>query len=195
MNKGLALGCSHTAGVGIDYADCYVTLLSQHYQTTIKNLAVPGGSYEQVESNLVNEIKNDCPNFVIVQWPNPFRCTIWNGESPNFENILNASLVFKQLLKLGEKNFYTLWIQSIITCNTVCTVAKVPIVNIMLENLEQPYYSKLKKEGIVLHMDEKLPGKIWLVDNAANDNMHHSARCHRAWADRLVGLIDENTSR
>ena len=53
----------------------------------------------------------------------------------------------------------------------------------------------LKKEGIVLHMDEKLPGKTWLFDNAANDNMHHSARCHRAWADRLVGLIDENTSR
>jgi hypothetical protein len=39
-------------------------------------------------------------------------------------------------------------------------------------------------------MDEKLPGKTWLFDNAANDNMHHSARCHRAWADRLVGLID-----
>jgi hypothetical protein len=195
MNKGLALGGSHAAGVGINYSDCYVTLLSQHYQTTIKNLAVPGGSYEQVESNLINEIKNDCPGFVIVQWPNPFRRTIWNGERPNLENITNASLVFKQLLKLGEKNFSTLWIQSIVTCNTVCTLAKIPIVNIMLDNLEEQYYLKLKKEGIVLHVDEKLPGKTWLFDSAANDNMHHSARCHRAWADRLVGLIDENTAR
>jgi len=195
MNKGLALGCSHTAGIGINYSDCYVTLLSQHYQTTIKNLAVPGGSYEQVESNLINEIKHDCPDFVIAQWPNPFRRTIWNGDRPSLENVTNASLVFEQLLKLGEKNFYTLWIQSIVTCNTVCTMAQVPIVNIMLENLEEQYYLQLKKEGVVLHVDEKLAGKTWLFDSAANDNQHHSARCHRAWADRLIGLLDENTAR
>ena len=74
-------------------------------------------------------------------------------------------------------------------------MAQVPIVNIMLENLEEQYYLQLKKEGVVLHVDEKLPGKTWLFDSAANDNQHHSARCHRAWADRLIGLLDENTTR
>jgi hypothetical protein len=94
------------------------------------------------------------------------------------------------LLKIGEKNFYMPWTQSIVTCNVLCTTANVPIVNIMLGNIDEEYHSKLKKESIVLHVDEKLPGKTWLSDSAANDNLHHSALCHRAWAERLIGLID-----
>lgn len=195
MNKGLALGCSHTAGTGIDYTDCYVNVLSQHYHVPIKNKGVHAGSYEQVEKNLIHEIKNDCPDFVIAQWPNPFRRTIWNGEDPHKETIKNASPVFKQLLKLGENNFYTPWMQSIITCNAFCSASKVPIVNIMLENVEEKYHLILNLEGIILHVDEKLPGKTWLFDSAASDNLHHSARCHAAWADRLIGLIDEITTR
>ena len=195
MSKGLALGCSHTAGIGIDISDCYVNVLSRYYQIPIKNKSVPGASYEQVERNLVHEIKNDCPDFVIAQWPNPFRRTMWYGDRSTVENINSAGPVFKQLLKLGERNFYTLWTQSIITCNALCTASQVPIVNIMLENVEAKYHQVLNNEGIVLHVDEKLPGKTWLFDSAASDNSHHSARCHAAWADRLVGLIDEITTR
>jgi hypothetical protein len=195
MNAGLALGCSHTAGIGIDISDCYVNVLSNYYQIPIKNKSMSGASYEQIEQNLVNEIKNDCPDFVIAQWPNPFRRTIWYEERAIVENINSAGLVFKQLLKLGERNFYTLWMQSIITCNALCTASQVPIVNIMLENVEEKYHQVLNNEGIVLHVDEKLPGKTWLFDSAASDNLHHSARCHAAWADRLVGLIDEITAR
>ena len=195
MSKGLALGCSHTAGIGIDISDCYVNIVSRYYQIPITNKSVPGGSYEQVERNLVHEIKNDCPNFVIAQWPNPFRRTMWYGDRSSRENINNAGPVFKQLLKLGERNFYTLWTQSIITCNALCTAFQVPIVNIMLENFEEKYHQVLNNEGIILHVDEKLPGKTWLFDSAASDNSHHSARCHAAWADRLVGLIDEIATR
>lgn len=195
MNKGIALGCSHTAGVGINYTDCYVNLLGRYYNIPIKNLAVPGGSYEQVESNLIREIKKDCPDFVIAQWPNPIRRTIWYRERPVRENVNNAGTVFKQLLKLSECNFYHLWLQSIITCNALCVASQVPIVNILLENIEEKYHSMLTNEGIVLHVDEKLPGKTWLFDSAANDNLHHSAQCHAAWADRLIGLIDEITTR
>lgn len=195
MNKGLALGCSHTAGTGIDISDCYVNVLSRYYHIPIKNKSVPGASYEQVERNLVHEIKYDRPDFVIAQWPNPFRRTMWYGERPTVENINSAGPVFKQLLKLGDLNFYNLWIQSIITCNALCNAFQVPIVNIMLENVERKYHQVLNNEGIVLHVDEKLPGKTWLFDSAASDNSHHSAQCHTAWADRLVGLIDEITTR
>jgi hypothetical protein len=195
MNAGLALGCSHTAGIGIDISDCYVNVLSKHYHIPIKNKSVPGGSYEQVEKNLVHEIKNDCPDFVIAQWPNPFRRTIWNENCSTLENVTTAGPVFKQLLKLGERNFYSLWMQSIITCNALCTASQVPIVNIMLENVEEKYHQILSNEGIVLHVDEKLPGKTWFFDSAASDKLHHSAWCHAAWADRLVGLIDEITTR
>lgn len=195
MNKGLALGCSHTAGAGIDISDCYVNVLSKHYNIPITNKAVPGGSYEQVEKNLVYEVKNDCPDFVIAQWPNPIRRTMWYGEHPVLENINTAGPVFKQLLKSSDRNFYLLWLQSIITRNTLCDALQVPIVNIFLDNIEEKYQQNLRNEGIVLHVDEKHAGKTWLFDSAASDKIHHSAWCHAAWADRLVGLIDEITTR
>jgi hypothetical protein len=29
------------------------------------------------------------------------------------------------------------------------------------------------------------------MDNKASDNLHHSAICHKQWAERLIGLINE----
>lgn len=46
-----------------------------------------------------------------------------------------------------------------------------------------------------LHTDQKLPGLTWLFDSAATDQLHHSAYCYKQWADRLIGLIDEITTR
>lgn len=195
MNKGLALGCSHTVGMGVNSSECYVSLLSKYYNAPIKNKAVLGAGYEQIEQTLVQEVKKDCPDLIIAQWPSPFRRTIWYEERAVVENVNCAGLVFNQLLKQSENNFYTVWIQSIITCNALCTACQIPVVNIFLDNVEDKYHKILRNEGIVLHVDEKLPGKTWLFDSAASDNRHHSARCHAAWADRLIGLIDEITAR
>jgi hypothetical protein len=156
---------------------------------------VPGGNAENCLKHLVAQLRARTPDFVIAQWPNPFRRTMWYEDRSTVENITTAGPVFKQLLKLGERNFYTLWMQSIITCNALCTAFQMPIVNIMLENGEEKYHQILNNEGIVLHVDEKLPGKTWFFDSAASDKLHHSAWCHAAWADRLVGLIDEITTR
>jgi hypothetical protein len=53
------------------------------------------------------------------------------------------------------------------------------------------YRARLIKENIVLHIDEKLPGLSWIFDSAASDGLHHSATCHVAWKNRLLGLLDE----
>jgi hypothetical protein len=194
MKHALALGCSHTAGVGVNLNECYVSLLSNHYQIPIKNLGTPGGNCSHIEKHLVQELKINSPDFVICQWPNVFRHTIWiNGYAKN-ENIHHDGAVFKQLLALGEENFYNPWLQTIITCNLLCNLAKVPIVNIMIENINQQYHTVLNNQNIILHVDEKLPGLSWIVDNKGNDGMHHSANCHAQWAKRLIGLIDESTT-
>ena len=184
MKHALALGCSHTAGVGVNLDECYVSLLSNHYQIPIKNLGTPGGNCSHIEKHLVRELKVNLPDFVICQWPNVFRHTIWiNGYEKN-ENIHHDGVVFKQLLALGEENFYNPWLQTIITCNLLCNLAKVPIVNIMIENINQQYHAVLNSQDIVLHVDEKLPGKSWIVDNKGNDALHHSANCHALPAKR-----------
>lgn len=191
----LALGCSHTAGIGLEPDDCYVNVLSRILGRPIINCAQPGGNNDHVEQRLVAALRAGRPEFVIAQWPNPIRKTIWKNGRPNNENIATASPVFQQLVALGEENFYNPWLQSIVTCNTLCNLANVPIINIMIENIDQKWNNVLVDHNIILHVDQKLPGLTWLMDSKAMDNMHHSATCHRQWAERLLGLINEHTTR
>jgi len=192
----LALGCSHTAGVGIAVADCYVSVLSALLAVDIDNLGVPAGNAGDVQSNLVQALTHTRrPDFVIAQWPNPIRRTMWHNNIPKKENIINSSTAFKELLRTGEKNFYCPWIDTIIVCNLLCQIASVPIINIMIEDISQEYHDMLAAEKIVLHVDRKLLDETWLMDNAASDKLHHSAVCHRQWAQRLYGLVNENTTQ
>ena len=194
MTSAWAFGCSHTAGTGLDYQDCYVNVLAQHYGILVKNLGVPGGNCDQVEKNLVRQLHTDKPAWIILQWPNVFRKTVWTNGRENYQNIHNGGSVFQQLLKAGEENFYYPWLQTIITCNTLCDLAQVPVVNIMIDDVDQQYHTILNHSGITLHVDQKLPGLTWLMDNAARDGIHHSDSCHAQWAKRLIELLDELTT-
>jgi hypothetical protein len=108
---------------------------------------------------------------------------------------MNSSAAFKELLRTGEKNFYQPWIDTIVVCNLLCQTASVPIVNIMIEDISQEYHDMLAAEKIELYVDKKLPDETWLMDSAASDRLHHSAVCHRQWAQRLFGLLNEITTR
>jgi hypothetical protein len=192
----LALGCSHTAGVGIAVVDCYASVLSKLLAVNIDNQGVPAGNAGDVQSNLVQALTHTRrPDFVIAQWPNPIRRTMWHNNISKKETIMNSSAAFKELLRTGEKNFYRPWIDTIVVCNLLCQIASVPIVNIMIEDISQEYHAMLAAEKIVLHVDKKLPDETWLMDSAASDRLHHSAVCHRQWAQRLYRLVNEFTTR
>ena len=113
----------------------------------------------------------------------------------NNENVKNASVAFRSLLATGKRNFMQPWIQNILTADTLCQLAGVPVVHVLLEDLEAEYIDKLTNQNIKLHRDQKLPDQTWLFDSQGSDNLHHSARCHAQWAKRLIGLIDELTTR
>lgn len=195
-STGLALGCSHTAGVALTPADCYVSVLSRLLDCAILNRAVPGGNATHVQNNLVQALKSTQPiGFVIAQWPNPFRRTVWHGARSSNENINNASAAFQQLLHAGPENFMQPWIDTIIVCNLLCSTAKIPCINIMIEDVAPEYHAQLANEHIQLHVDRKLPGETWLMDSAASDKLHHSAQCHKQWAERIFGLLNEHTPR
>jgi len=190
-----AIGCSHTAGVGIDPVHCYVNVLSRRLGRPVMNHGQPGGNATHIQSTLVQVLKpTRRPDFVIAQWPNPFRRTTWYNNTAQNENIQHDSAVFKQLLLAGEKNFYQPWIDTIIVCNLLCKTAAVPMVNIMIEDIPMEYHRMLTAEQIVLHVDKKTPDETWLMDSAASDNSHHSARCHAQWAQRLHGILNELTT-
>jgi len=196
MTYAIATGCSHTAGVGNDIADCYVSVLERHYNFPIENHGVPGGSATDVLQVIVAGIqRNPKPEFIIAQWPNPIRRSMWVAEKKQLQNVNNADESFRILLRNGLENFYEPWTRSIIIGNLLCNLSGIPIINIHLESTVEPVYLKeLNDNNIKMHIDEKLPNLTWLLDSKAQDNLHHSPKCHESWAERLIGLIDAITS-
>ena len=193
---GVALGCSHTAGIGINPSDCYVSVLSQMIGQSIDNLSQPGASHSVLQQKLVQALQAPTPpSFVIAQWPNPIRRITWQDHRPVNENINCASPAFNQLLRQSQENFYQPWLDTIIICNLLCKALDIIIINIMIEDVAEKYHAVLANHGVVLHVDKKLPGETWLMDSAAADNLHHSAQCHAQWAQRLHGLLNEYTTR
>jgi hypothetical protein len=196
MTYAVAAGCSHTAGIGNDLSDCYVSCLERHYQFPIVNQGVPGGGCNDVLLSIIDTVKQiPRPNFIIAQWPNPFRRTAWIQHKKQLQTINACDDSFRLLLKNGEENFYEPWIQSVILGNLLCNLANITVINIMLESIDQQFIDRLADNNIKLHIDEKLPGRTWFFDSAAGDKLHHSPWCHQQWSERLIGIINEYTTR
>lgn len=196
MTYAIAAGCSHTAGIGNPISKCYVNCLERHYNYPILNHAVPGGNCNDVLLAISCAVRQTpAPNFIIAQWPNPFRRTAWIQHKKQLQTINSCDDSFKLLLKNGEENFYEPWLQSVIIGNLLCNLSDITIINIMLESIDQRFIDRLVDNNIQLHIDEKLPGRTWFFDSAADDKQHHSPWCHQKWAERLIGIIDECTTR
>ena len=190
----LACGCSHTSGVGIEPHEIYVQLLADDLGLPLVNLAQGGSCARWVKHTLENYLRNNSllPGLVVVQWPNPFRT--WeitaNGQD-QFSNVNRQSLLFAARLRQDPDGFWQEWIDSIERFAFHNT--EIPIVDLCLESHDflAHHVAHLAEKDIVLHIDEKLPGKSWIFDSAASDGVHHSGRCHRLWADRLHEVVNE----
>jgi hypothetical protein len=191
----LIVGCSHTYGTGIHYDDCYAKQLEKHYNIVSINLGIPGGNHTICSNNILQWIQSGRrPKFVVAQWPNAIRRVSWVGNIGQTENIGSCGTTFRSILRDSEENFYADWLSSIISTNMLCKAMNIPIINLLLDNMEPRYFTPLNFYSIDLHVDEKQPGRTWFFDAGASDGLHHSAVCHRKWAERLIGIIDENTA-
>ena len=107
MRYATVAGCSHTAGVGVDQSECYVSVLAEYYNLSIVNQGVPGGSSVDVLMNIVDTVKSiNKPEFIIAQWPNAIRKPIWINGKRFLQNINSSDESFKILLANDEENFY-----------------------------------------------------------------------------------------
>lgn len=197
MNKKfLSFGCSHTAGNGLDPGEIYVDVISKELNIANENLAVSGNNSNECLRQLVETLMIEKEyDFVIVQWPNIFRRTFYRGSKKFLENVNSASKIFFETLTSGKKNFVEPWIENILTANLLCNQVEIPLYNIYLDTLDPIIEHRLTSKGIDIHTDMKQPGKTWLFDNGAQDGMHHSPYCHREWASRLIGLINDYSPR
>ncbi len=153
MRQAVVTGCSHTAGCGLSGPN-YVDYLNDHYCYDVKNYGLGSAGATHVLQTITEQVKSK-PIFIVAQWPNPFRRTMWINEKPLLENINSCGECFKLLLKSGDANFYEPWLQCIIIGNLLCQGFDVPIINIMLESLDEKYLDRLNANNIKLHIDEK----------------------------------------
>lgn len=195
MSHLLALGCSHTAGIGVKSSEIYVTLVAQHLNLQLINLAVPTGNHFEAQRNLIQHLYYSTPKLIIAQWPTPYRITSWKNNKKTLETATNPSNIFSAMLQSGQQNFLEPWLQTIITCNMLAKFRGIDVVNILLETADQYIHQRLEQFDIVLHQDDKLPGRTWFFDSAGSDGMHHSAHCHQSWAQRTLEILNENTTQ
>lgn len=189
----LACGCSHTAGIGLDAGEIYVDQLAQDLGITLHNIAKSGSCARWVGHQLQTWLDNrdDLPWLIIAQWPNPFRSWEIDVRGQDiFSNVNCQSSKFAQRLRCDSSSFWREWMQAIESFNRGWNT---PVVNICLESRDfvGSLVDQLSEKNIVLHIDEQRPGTSWIFDSAAQDGVHHSAVCHRLWADRLHGIINE----
>ena len=124
---------------------CYPYIVADHYNATLKNLAVHGNSNYNIFMSAANELATNTPNMLIVQWsalnriwayPSPGieTCSVTNGLTKSFGSSKLATskgLVFteKQLIEFGELYSrlncdYHHILTLIDYCNVLCNLAK-----------------------------------------------------------------------
>jgi hypothetical protein len=189
MSQLLALGCSHTAGVGISAEDCYATVVAKKLNMNLVNLGLPGGNCHTVQQSLIDHLNEQTPDLIIAQWPNPFRLSSWSQQQQRLETVGHSGPIFQAMLLAGEENFLRPWVQTIVVSNMLCQAKSIRMLNILLESVDQSIHNRLAEFGIRLHQDDKQPGRTWYFDSAGSDGVHHSANCHRLWAERILDLL------
>jgi hypothetical protein len=188
-------GCSHTGAIGLDISQGYTAVLAHQLGMPGINLSRPGGNHQVCAYNVTRWLRHSRPEFVIAQWPHPVRKLIWrNGGGAVLNVHVDQDTLFDTMLRYGEENFYCEWIQSILTITTLCEAIRIPCVHWTLDEIDYSYQRMLRDNNIVLHSNDR-DNNIWNRDNGAQDQSHHSAKCHTQWAQKLKGLINEHTTQ
>jgi hypothetical protein len=190
----LVVGCSLTEGHGLDYNNTWSQYVSQQIKLTVVNLA-KGSANAQFCYQAIKQwipFKTN-PQFVIIQWPNPYRIITWGANGAKFVSNNNPNKIYAEFLKASDDNFWSQWVQAIVNTNNYCNLHQIPILNICFESVDAiPSYilQLLTNNNINLHVDQKIQGNTWHFDNQAKDNQHHSPWCNNQWADRIISLLD-----
>jgi hypothetical protein len=188
----LVSGCSHTEGVGIDAKYSWASLVSRQLDLDLINLSRRGACAQYVAQVLMDWLSRTQiePKLVIVQWPNPYRDIRMFDGYPQFVGANYSDPEFEQRLRHDPNSFIAQWRETVVDFNSKC---QLPVINMCLESQDSDIGQTvldLRDQGIVIHVDEKIPGRTWHFDSAGSDRIHHSEKCHQKWADRILTIVE-----
>jgi|688.fasta_scaffold50725_4 hypothetical protein len=190
-NHFVVVGCSHTQGVGLDSFFRYSSVMQRQLNLPVYNLSYGGGCAELNCNYAIRWLHTvGKPQFLVAQWPHPIRKIIWKNGDWSVQNVhaTNDGL-FAETLRWGEENFWFHWLNSVIITNTAYAALDIPVVNFTLDTIPDQYQSILKHNNIIVSDTD------WMLDNAANDAQHHGIRAHAQWAEKIIGTLNELTTR
>lgn len=193
-------GCSHSAGVGVERYQRYDHVIQQQLNLPAYNISLAGGCAAVVSVYLTQWIDSvGTPDFVVAQWPEYARYPVWvpgNQLIPymRIDNPQDHSVIYQYLLKHSEDNFWSDWMRSIVSTNVLCRKLNIPIINVYFDTMPKTIREILEEDKQIKVYDNREPD-YWQKDSKAADGAHHSAKCHRAWANRILGIINETTTR
>jgi hypothetical protein len=120
----MALGCSHSVGVGVPWEKTWPAMFTEEINAELFNLSVAGSSADLIFRTLYHSIDIIKPDIVTVFWPElirwetyeavlwdctgaecitPGNCSVWNTDLINESHITNLSLKNMELVKLLQK--------------------------------------------------------------------------------------------
>jgi hypothetical protein len=183
----LALGCSHTEGVGQQENETWTYKLSNLIDTPVANFGVSSCGADFIEYISYKWIQHySLPSTVIIQWPNPIRAINWNKHQGYFTNIHSQDKIFKEKIMSGELNFYIPWIKSINLINQFWNSASVSVLNCYFDNFPTEFSQYVTPK---IHSNDSENNLPWLFDSQAHDRSHHSDWCTTQWANRIKELL------
>lgn len=167
-SAGLALGCSHTEGVGSPLEDVWVSMVSQDIQQPIYNLGVGGASMDtlfRLADYWIPELK---PAFVLVACTYSHRIELVNenGEFNTYLPTTKPLPLFYQEWALNTANGQLNFRKNLLAIQYICSQHNIPIVAIPMQ-------------GNFTH------------DRLARDLIHCSRRAHRELADKFIAQLKD----
>lgn len=110
-------GCSMTVGKGLEFKkdspDNYTNIVSNHFDSTVTNLAVEGNSNYNIFMSALNEITFNDPDILFVQWSGLNRLWVYPGPDTELimSNVAHAEYKYRDIhfSKLELQNFIDIW--------------------------------------------------------------------------------------
>lgn len=191
----LVFGSSHSEGYGLHLEERWTTHLEKLTKTKIYNMGMGGCDTSFIAQNIINWTTANIvqPKLIIIDWPPIARLLTWNDNVSQFSHAgdLGNNNIYTNTLRAGVTNFWTKWTHDVIVVNRLCMINNIKLINLFLEPDPLFHYTVdfWQQHDIVVHVDEKLPGRTWHLDQLARDLGHHSNQCHEKWAQRILTLI------
>ena len=190
------LGCSFTAGVGLlDINTHYAKLVSDHFNKSLLNLAVPGGNNNLIFDQFVQ--LDFCPEqIVVVQFTLLDRIHYCDTNKKLIPLLLSTSPIeknlHKSLLEVYHKDF--LFYELLVKIKAMITIAEekqLKLVFWLLDYKNNNKYSKLD-QTYFYNMKQFVPAS-WIenyIVDSANDGVHPGPESNKIIANSLISYIE-----